>query len=777
MPIRVLYDISVLGVGSFNSTGRTGIYRVVEHVAQGLARSAEIELNFCATQGLTQRAPGTIRACRDYLARHPGFHHIPFFEKEFPPVDIFHSPFHPIPREITAPARILTVHDLIPILFPEYMPAANTRMQRLSLYLLKSSDHLICNSVATNRDLCRLTGVVPERTHVTHLAADASMFHPCEDTAQMVAVRQKYGLWPTPYLLSLCTLEPRKNIDHVIRAFVRLLHEGKAGDSRLVLAGTKGWDVEKILKGIDADPILASRIVTTGYVPDEELSPLYTGALVFVYMSRYEGFGLPPLEAMQCGTPVITSNTSSLPEVVGDAGITMDPADLDGLCSALHQVMENPALRQEMSRRARRQASCFNWDKCIEQTIAVYKKVLSVSEFRTRHGKGPAVVVDGVIFQLQHGKPFGISRQWLSLLSELSHTSLAGRIVLLDRNGTAPDIPGLRRRKLPAFRLGNACDEAAALDEICRAEGAGLFVSTYYTFCCKTDSLLMLYDMIPERFDKVSPDAPNPEWRDKYHAIENSTSFIAISQSTVRDFTQIYPQAAQRPLTVVPCAASNEFRLHSPDENEAFRAASGLNRPYFLLVGRQDAHKNLRLFFKAFGRLPGKERYAIVMAGGRRELEPEILRLVGAADLYAGFFSDRDLSLAYSGALALVFPSICEGFGLPILEAMQSGCPVIACPNSSIPEVAGSAALYVGENDVDGMASALMEVQQPDVRRHLTETGLQQSWRFSWKKSAGSLAEAIRRRLDARVQACEPGLESRDKRTMPVDASASAMQW
>jgi glycosyltransferase involved in cell wall biosynthesis len=743
MAFRVLYDISVLGIGSFNATGRTGIYRVVEHVAEGLVRSQEVELFFCATQGLTQHAPHTIRACRHYLANHPGFHRVPFFDRAYPPVDIFHSPFHPLPREIKTPTRILTVYDLIPMLFPEHMPVANTQMQHLSFCLLKPSDQLISISFATKLDLCRLTGVAPERTHVTHLAADHRLFYRCTDANQMLAVRRKYNLGQAPYILSLCTLEPRKNIDHVIRAFARLVRNGHVGDCRLVLVGTKGWDFDRIFREMDADPMVASRILTTGYVADEDLASLYSGAAVFAYMSIYEGFGLPPLEAMQCGTPVITSNTSSLPEVVGDAGIMLDPKDLDGLCLALNEVIVNPELRGEMSRRALEQAARFSWDKCVQQTIAAYKSALTVRQAKSSAAKKPAVVIDGVIFQLQHGRPFGISRLWSSLLSEIAGTPLAERMVLLDRNQSAPEIPGIRRRRVPAFSLGNAHQEAAALDGICREEGAGLFVSTYYTFTHAFPSLLMVYDMIPEHFDTVNDHAPNPEWRDKYHAIANSSSFAAISCSTAQDLVKFYPNVAQRPQTVVPCAVGDEFRLHSPNEMKAFKAASGLNRPYFILVGRPDAHKNLGLFFQAFGRLPDKQRYAIVMAGGQREVEPEIGRMVGGAELYAGFFSDHDLSLAYSGAVALVFPSLCEGFGLPILEAMQSGCPVITCRNSAIPEVAGKAAIYVGGQDVDGLEKALQEVQKPDVRSSLVQLGLQQAQRFSWKRSAVRLAEAI----------------------------------
>jgi glycosyltransferase involved in cell wall biosynthesis len=582
---------------------------------------------------------------------------------------------------------------------------------------------------------------------VNHLAADPAIFYPCTNEHARATIRSKYGIGNAPYILSLCTLEPRKNIDHVIRTFARLVRDGRAGDTRLVLTGTKGWDFKRIFSEIDNNPELHSRIVLTGYVPDDDLAPLYSEATVFVYMSLYEGFGLPPLEAMQCGVPVITSNTSSLPEVVGDAGIMLDPQDIDGLCEAMHEVITNHELHTEMSKRSLLQAAHFSWNRCVEETITAYKNALDDNKGKICTVKEPAIIIDGVIFQLQNGRPFGISRLWLSLLTELAATPLAGRIVLLDREGTAPEIPGIRRRKISAFCIGNARNEAESLDQVCREEGGGLFVSTYYTYTLSTPSLLMLYDMIPERFQTVGPDAPNPEWRDKHHAIENSSSFAAISQSTARDLALFYPHAAARPQKVIPCAVSDEFRTHSTDEIGAFKAASGISKRYFLLVGRRDAHKNMRMFFQAFARLPDRERYAIVMAGAGHELEPELRELIAGTDSYAGFFSDKDLAILYSGALALVYPSMYEGFGLPILEAMQSGCPVITCHNSSIFEVAGRAALYVGECDVDGLAKTLLDVQQPDVRGYLVQAGLSQAQRFSWKKSADLLAATINAQL------------------------------
>ena len=192
-------------------------------------------------------------------------------------------------------------------------------------------------------------------------------------------VRERYGIPPgSPYLLSLSTLEPRKNLAHTIRSFAAIVQSNAAPGLHLVLAGGKGWLFDDIIYEIKlAGTAVRDRIILTGFVEDTDLAPLYSGATAFVFPSLYEGFGLPPLEAMQCGTPVITSNTSSLPEVVGDAGIMLDPKDQDGLCQAMLDVYNKPELRSQMSQKSLAQAAKFSWERCAEETISAYRTAIS----------------------------------------------------------------------------------------------------------------------------------------------------------------------------------------------------------------------------------------------------------------------------------------------------------------------------------------------------------------------------------------------------------------
>ncbi|MBC8153154.1 MAG: glycosyltransferase family 4 protein, partial [Bacteroidetes bacterium] len=164
--------------------------------------------------------------------------------------------------------------------------------------------------------------------------------------------------------------------DHLIRCFVRLVEAGELpNDLNLVLVGTKGWKIDALLAEVAKNERIRSRLVFTGFVPDADLAPLYAGALAFVYPSLYEGFGLPPLEAMQCGLPVITSNVSSLPEVVGDAALLVPPTDVDALCQALLTVANSAAVRADLSEKSLARATLFSWTKFIDQHVALYQKL------------------------------------------------------------------------------------------------------------------------------------------------------------------------------------------------------------------------------------------------------------------------------------------------------------------------------------------------------------------------------------------------------------------
>ncbi len=359
--------------------------------------------------------------------------------------------------------------------------------------------------------------------------------------------------------------------------------------------------------------------------------------------------------------------------------------------------------------------------------------------------KPQSILVDGVMFQIQHGRPLGISRVWSCLLKELAETEFGERIVLLDRDQSAPTIKGIRRRPIRPYDFRAFQDEPCYLQRICDEENAALFFSTYYSWPERTPSALLLHDMIPEM---RGMDLQELQWRAKTKAIEKALAYFTVSESTRRDFTQLYPQFQRRKLFLTPNAVTEEYHPHTAAEIEAFQRKHGIQKPYFLLTGMRILYKNAIQFFKAFHLLENRGDYEIVCTGGKKELEDIFLPYVRDVQCRVLFLSDEELSTAYSGAVALAYPSQYEGFGLPILEAQRSGCPVITCRNSSIPEVAGDTVLYVPEADVAAMKKAILAVQQPDIRAPLVKAGLENGKRFSW----GQTGRLFRRALQELLQ-------------------------
>jgi GT2 family glycosyltransferase len=346
----------------------------------------------------------------------------------------------------------------------------------------------------------------------------------------------------------------------------------------------------------------------------------------------------------------------------------------------------------------------------------------------------PKFIIDGIFFQYSLT---GIARVWISLLDQWSKTTLSQYILVLDRGGTAPKIPGIRYRAVPAHSYDNTEADRIMLQEICDEEGADSFISTYYTIPKSTPSVLMTYDMIPEM---LGLDLQKAEWQEKHRAIHHASSFIAISSNTAQDLMRFFPEVTTQLVTVAHCGVSEKLTTASPEEILDFTKKYGIRKPYFLLVGMgffcvSNHYKNGELFFRGFAQLPNTEDFDIVCTGGK-SLDPHFRQYTSGSTVHILNVTDEELRLAYAGAIALVFPSEYEGFGMPIAEAMACGCPVITCSNSSIPEVAGDAVLYVDESNVSQMADALVEIQKPHIRQQLIQVGLQQAHKFTWNSMA-----------------------------------------
>jgi len=350
--------------------------------------------------------------------------------------------------------------------------------------------------------------------------------------------------------------------------------------------------------------------------------------------------------------------------------------------------------------------------------------------------KQPIIIIDGVFFQLYQT---GIARVWQSLLEQWANTEFANHILVLDRANTAPKINGIRYRTISAYNYNNTEADKQMLQDVSHEESAELFISTYYTTPIETPSVFMAYDMIPEI---LGGDLNEPMWREKHNSIQHASSYISISEHTAKDLHKCFPDIPLESITVAHCGVDPLFSPASEKEINTFKHKYGINKPYFLL-GNLQGYKNSILFFQALSQLVNKQSFDIISTGTGNQLPSEWRQYILGCTFYGLQLTDEELRLAYAGALALVYPSKYEGFGMPVIEAMGCGCPVITTRNASLPEVAGAAAIYINDNDVMGLADALCEVQKPSIRNSLINAGLAQAKKFSWKKMAETVSNAL----------------------------------
>ncbi len=286
--------------------------------------------------------------------------------------DVFWSPHINFLSLTKAPHSFLTIHDLSFLRYPEFFNKRKNFWHRLINVknLADKFDHLIAVSQNTKNDIVELLGVDPDKVTVIHSGIDSD-YRPVDDMEKIERVRYKYQL-PKKFILYLGNVEPRKNLIGLIRAYNELRHDHpEAADIKLVVAGATGWKIKDIFNELNSSEY-RDDIKFLGYVDKADKPALYSSCLVFVYPSFYEGFGFPPLEAMACGAPVVTSNISSLPEVVGSAALTVDPYNFGAIARAIWQILSDEELAERLKREGLERSKWFNWENAARRYLDLF---------------------------------------------------------------------------------------------------------------------------------------------------------------------------------------------------------------------------------------------------------------------------------------------------------------------------------------------------------------------------------------------------------------------
>ncbi len=360
-------DLSVL-----NTRFPTGISRYTKRIAGALIGLPQNQLNWL-TLGTSERFDSLGSQNCDHLPYEFPLHDLDAYQREssailaIEDVDLYFSTYYPLPDRINSPC-FLTIFDLLPIKHPDWFPNRNS--YRFFNGPLRNSarqaSHIFAISEATKNDIRDLYEIDEEKITVTPLASIL-------DTPSVESPERPLQ---EPYFLCVCTLEPRKNLERTLRAFERLLEANSNLPHRLMIVGAYGWKSQDLQSTFAK---LGDRVCWAGYLSDSELSACYKHAEALVFVSLAEGFGLPLLEAMTYGTPVITSNCSSMPEVAGDAGLYCDPLDIDSIADAWSRILDN-SIRESLSIQAVERAQQFNWKSTAQQTLSPMLAILQNSD-------------------------------------------------------------------------------------------------------------------------------------------------------------------------------------------------------------------------------------------------------------------------------------------------------------------------------------------------------------------------------------------------------------
>lgn len=473
--MHLLFDFTIFHHGIGKSAARSGIYFTAYNILMYFLKQKNFEVTLYGRFGIENLK-------EEFKRLFPEHARVKIIgdEENFTQFDIFFSPVFATPPILTknhSIKKIFILYDMTPLLTPEYFDKGVVWFFDL-VNEMNSHNYYFSISEHTKKDFVHYVPQLDCDKITTALLAVSDKFYCCRDEEKMRRVKNKYNI-PSDkkYILSLCTLEPRKNLILALKAFFQFIEKNNIQDTIYVLGGGS-WPgfIEKMEEHLAAYPNWKQYILRIGYVDDEDLAPLYSGALFFTYVSRYEGFGLPPLEAMQCGTPVVTSNVSSLPEVVGNAALSIDPTSMEEHITAFTSLYYDNKLCKYYSEAGLQRAKEFSWAKC---SSIIIEKILEIAV--------PSTPKISIIIPCPNPSDPHFAVQLDLTMQSIQQQMYGGEIESIAVFNQANDVAVKILRTYETQGLLKVCSSTSA--NIYEAINAGIVQSTgkYITFLCAGD--------------------------------------------------------------------------------------------------------------------------------------------------------------------------------------------------------------------------------------------------------------------------------------------------
>ena len=725
--------------------------------------------------------------------------------------------------------NFIFLYDAIPVLFPELHALEWKQPTWWYARILNNSSennfYFAISKTTASSFLQKCPWLKANQITTVPLAADPQKFHIC-DTDTIEKIRKKYNIPPNSrYMFSLATLEERKNLLFIVETYLDFIREYKVTDFYFLLAGGLYSSNDPRQKQIYNTLMEYSKQYSTirllGYVPDEDLAPLYSGADFFVYPSLFEGFGLPILEAMQCGTAVITNNCSSLPEVAGDAAVLLPSGDRNAWKEQIHKFYTSSKEREAYAAKGLSRAKEFSWERFHSQIsdiiLTTLKHTPSKSAKSQRHQR-PTMIFNATI--LAEGFHSGLYNTAKNLLQEFIKSKKFKIKLLFYPSNTWQQIQSVNRilpKKLPFLaqnpeifcytmlpryqrweawlniKISNGSQKKnwkylaahalrplrklihyqtirySALEQLARENfyrDCDVFFDPLFTArgrILESPDILrytFLYDTIPHTLPHLFPD----EKRTRGWYATNLASFsgkkhyyFSCSESTKKDFLKFAKDAEENQIMVVPLGVDRTV-FHPTGTSGEIRHLKEkyhipVNARFIFSLCSLEKHKNLiqvvRTFLEILQERNIPDLYLVLGGGiatGNQEVRNELenIRRKSNRIIITGYLSEKELPLFYSHADFFVFDSLYEGFGLPVLEAMQCGCPVIASNTSSLPEITHDSAILVDPHSQEQLKQAMKRfIFDPGLRQQYKAHALARSSFFSWKRSSDLILQKI----------------------------------